>query len=240
MTAPALQRAVGADNGADDSDAALAARIAAGDTRAFEQVMRRHNRMLYRMARSILRDDAEAEDCLQSAYLCAYRAIAGFGGRARLSTWLGRIVINDALGRKRRTARRGEVIPFDGVAVWDLPTAARGGGSDDAGPEREAMRRELAVLIEHQIDALPEAFRGVFVLRAIEEMSVEDTADLLDIPAATVRTRYFRARGLLRERLAQQIDVALDDAFAFAGARCDRIVAAVLAQLGDLPPSPTG
>jgi len=241
MTAPAVQRAVAADNGAGDSDTVLAARIAAGDTRAFEQVMRRHNRMLYRMARSILQDDAEAEDCLQSAYLCAYRAIAGFGGRARLSTWLARIVINEALGRKRRTARRGAVIPFDGVAILDLPQAATSGtGGGDEGPEREAMRRELAGLIEHQIDALPEAFRGVFVLRAIEEMSVDETADLLDIPAATVRTRYFRARGLLREGLAQQIDVALDEAFAFAGARCDRIVAAVLAQLGDLPPSSTG
>jgi RNA polymerase sigma-70 factor (ECF subfamily) len=103
------------------------------------------------------------------------------------------------------------------------------------------MRRELRLLIEHQIDKLPEAFRGVFVLRAIEGLSVEETADLLSIPAATVRTRFFRARSLLREALAQEVDIALDGAFAFAGARCDRIVAAVLARLsGPSPPASTG
>ena len=124
MTAAAMRQAATADDLDSAGDAALAARIAAGDTRAFAHVMRRHNRMLYRMARSILHDDAEAEDCLQSAYLSAYRAIGGFGGRARLSTWLARIVINDALGRKRRTARRGEVIPFDGAAGRDSSASA--------------------------------------------------------------------------------------------------------------------
>jgi RNA polymerase sigma-70 factor (ECF subfamily) len=217
----------------DENDLALAARVASGDLNAFGEIMRRHNRMLYRTARSILRDHGEAEDCLQSAYLLAYRSMAGFAGRSKLSTWLARIVINEALGRKRRRARHGVGIAFDVAsdhddlehASVDFPTAA-------PGPEREAMRRELGALIERRIDALPEVFRRVFVLRAIEEMSVEETADLLGIPAATVRTRYFRARNLLRESLAQSVGTALGGAFAFAGARCNRIVAAVLDRLG--------
>lgn len=222
----------------DDSDRALARRVAAGDLSAFERIMRRHNRMLYRAARSILRDEAEAEDCLQSAYLLAYRAIATFSGGAKLSTWLARIVINEALGRKRRAAGRGVVIPLDGTADGEAPPAHAALAADTPGPETEAMRQELAALIERRVDALPEAFRAVFVLRALEELSVEETAALLDIPEATVRTRYFRARSLLRESLAREVDAALDGAFAFAGARCDRIVAAVLGRLGARSPPP--
>jgi RNA polymerase sigma-70 factor (ECF subfamily) len=223
----------------DDSDLALARRVAAGDLGAFEQIMRRHNRTLYRAARGILRDDAEAEDCLQSAYLLAYRAIATFAGHAQLSTWLARIVINEALGRKRRAAGHGVVIPLDGTADGDAPPTIATVAADTPGPETEAMRHELAALIERRIDALPEAFRTVFVLRALEELSVEETATLLDIPEATVRTRYFRARSILRESLAREVDTALDGAFAFAGARCDRIVAVVLGRLGSRSPPPT-
>lgn len=226
----------------DDGDLALARRVAAGDLKAFESIMRRHNRMLYRAARSILRDDAEAEDCLQSAYLAAYQSIGAFAGQAKLSTWLARIVINEALGRRRRTARRGVVVPLDAAADPEAahqPAAAL--AADTPGPETEAMRHELGSLIERRVDALPEAFRTVFVLRALEELSVEETAALLDIPEATVRTRYFRARSLLRESLAREVDVALDGAFAFAGVRCDRIVAAVLERLASLsPPAKTG
>ena len=237
MAAAALRAVV-----TEESDVSLTERVAAGDEQAFEQIMRRHNRMLYRIARSILRDDSDAEDCLQSAYLLAYRSIAAFSGRAKLSTWLTRIVINEALGRKRRTAREAVVIPFDGTVQCDHEAPSTVDSSmEEPGPEREAMRRELGALIEHQIDALPEAFRGVFVLRACEELSVEETAELLDISAATVRTRFFRARGLLRERLAREVDIALDKAFAFDGARCNRIVAAVLARLGGpSPPSRSG
>lgn len=216
----------------DESDLALARGVAAGDLGAFEQIMRRHNRMLFRAARSILRDDAEAEDCLQSAYLLAYRAIGGFAGHSKLSTWLARIVINEALGRKRRAARRGTVIPLDNMEGADVPAHAPVAVAAQASsPEVEAMRHELGRLIESRIDMLPEAFRGVFILRALEELSVEETAALLDIPEATVRTRYFRARSMLRDSLAREVDIALDAAFAFAGTRCDRIVASVLARL---------
>jgi RNA polymerase sigma-70 factor (ECF subfamily) len=224
----------------DESDASLAGRVVAGDAQAFEHIMRRHNRMLYRIARSILRDDTEAEDCLQSAYLLAYRSMPAFAGRAKLSTWLVRIVINEALGRKRRTARQGVIVSFDGARQLSDPSHAPDVlSTEEPGPEREAMRQELRELIEQRIDALPEAFRGVFVLRAVEELSVQDTAELLDIPAATVRTRFFRARSMLRESLAREVDVAIDEAFAFDGARCDRIVATVLARIsGPSPPPP--
>ena len=225
----------------DESDFAIAQRVTAGDLNAFEQIMRRHNRMLYRAARSILRDDAEAEDCLQSAYLLAFRSIGAFTGQAKLSTWLARIVINEALGRKRRDARRGVVIPLENVADAEARAhvAPPGFAAGAPGPETEAMRHELGSLIERRVDALPEAFRTVFVLRALEELSVEETAALLDIPEATVRSRFFRARSMLRESLARELDTALDElAFAFAGARCDRVVAGVLERLGSPPPPP--
>lgn len=216
----------------DTADAALAARAADGDDVAFERIMRRHNRMLFRTARSILKSDAEAEDALQEAYLCAWRALGSFRAEARLSTWLARIVINEALGRRRR--RGAQVLAFD--ATIDLAELAMEDvteGNPDDRPDRAAMRSELRATMEACIDALPEAFRTVFMLRAVEEMSVEEVSAALDLPEATVRTRFFRARGLLREGLARDVDHALADAFSFDGARCDRIVSVVLARLTD-------
>ncbi|KQZ27570.1 RNA polymerase sigma factor [Duganella sp. Root1480D1] len=190
------------------------------DLAAFEQLMRRHNRALYRTARSIVKDDAEAEDVLQEAYLLAFRAMQNFRAEASMSTWLTRIVINEAIGRTRR--RSAEIIPLDVEEAMD---------ESHEQPEQALLRSEARRLIERKIDGLPDSFRTVFVLRALEEMSVEETAACLDIPQATVRTRYFRARGLLREALSRELDVALEDAFAFDGARCDRIVANVLERL---------
>jgi RNA polymerase sigma-70 factor (ECF subfamily) len=215
------------------SDADIAHRIAAGDRDAFRLLMRRHNQTLYRTARSILKDDAEAEDAVQEAYLLAYRAMAGFRGDAKLSTWLVRIVANEAIGRLRKRIRRAEVIPLNEPAEQDAVSA--GLAPDDAWsaqPERVASRMETRRMLEARIDRLPDAFRAVFVLRAVEELTVEETAAALEIPQATVRTRFFRARSLLRESIARDADVALEDAFAFAGERCDRIVAGVLARLG--------
>lgn len=214
------------------TDAALAARAAAGDDAAFERIMRRHNRLLFRTARSILKSDAEAEDALQEAYLRAWRALGSFRSEARLSTWLVRIVINEALGRLRR--RGAQVLAFD--ATIDLAEVSLEDvmeDNPDHRPDRTAMRSELRGLMEGCIDALPEAFRTVFMLRAVEEMSVEEVSAALDLPEATVRTRFFRARGLLREGLARDIDHALADAFSFDGVRCDRIVATVMARLND-------
>lgn len=214
------------------SDGDIARRIAAGDRAALQQLMRRHNQTLYRTARSILKDDAEAEDAVQEAYLSACRAIGGFREQARLSTWLVRIVVNEALGRLRKRRRSAEIIRFGG----DSQSSEQGSEVDmnQAAPEQPdqgALRAEVRRLLEAKIDELPDAFRAVFVLRAIEELSVEEAALALDIPEATVRSRFFRARGLLRESLAREIDFALEDVFAFAGGRCDRIVAAVLARL---------
>lgn len=214
-----------ADPPPDDLD--LASRIAAGDRACFEYLMRRHNRRLYRLARATLRDDAEAEDALQEAYLSAYRAIGSFRGESTLVTWLSRMVLNECLGRLRKGARRQNVIPM--VASDDMETTA----SDDPrdGPDRLLVRAEIRAMLERKLDQLPEDFRIVFVLRAVEELSVEEAAATLGIPEATVRSRHFRARSLLRESLAQELDVAERDLFDFGGVHCDRIVAGVLDRL---------
>src|SRR5687767_7512560 len=191
--------------------------------RALETLIRLHNGTLYRTARAILRDDAEAEDAVQDAYLQAYRALGSFRGESKLSTWLVRIAANEALMRRRRNASRAAVVQMDGTThaeethISDLP-----------GPENEAERSEQRRLPEARIDALPDGYRAVFVLRAVEELTVEETAAVLAIPEATVRTRYFRARGLLRAAIADEVHQPLKGAFAFAGMRCDRIVRDVL------------
>lgn len=217
-------------------DPELAVRAAHGDEAAFEAIMRRHNRLLFRTARGILKSDAEAEDALQEAYIRAWRALSGFRADAKLSTWLVRIVVNEALRRLRK--REVQVIPLDAVMG---PIESEVQGTPEAQvwlqdevhrqPDRLAMRAEMRKLIESRIDALPDAFRSVFVLRAVEEMSVEEVAQALSIPEATVRTRFFRARSLMREGLSRDVDVAMADAFSFDGERCDRIVASVLAGL---------
>jgi RNA polymerase sigma-70 factor (ECF subfamily) len=214
------------------SDPELAQRIATGDKGAFELLMRRHNQMLYRTARSILRDDAEAEDAVQEAWLLAYRAIGNFRGDAKLSTWLVRIVVNEAISRRRKRNRGAEVIQLNGETQGNREAVEEHVNQTlPEQPEHAARRAQTRRLLESKIDELPDAFRTVFVLRALEELSVEEAAVALGIPEATVRTRFFRARALLREALSKEIDLAYGDAFAFAGARCDRIVAGVLAKL---------
>jgi RNA polymerase sigma-70 factor (ECF subfamily) len=215
----------------DAPDAQLAARAGRGDTAAFEALMRRHNRTLFRTARAILRDDAEAEDALQEAYLQAYHALPGFRAEARFSTWMVRIVANEALMRLRKETRRAQIVPMQSADATPGLEELADTTMEKNRPEPSAERAEMRRLLEQQIDRLPEAYRTVFMLRAVEELPAEEVAAVLQIPEATVRTRFFRARSLLREALAQQIDLAYADAFAFAGERCDRIVAAVLARL---------
>jgi len=214
---------------ADIPEADLVSTAARGDARAFERLMRLHNRTMFRTARAILRDDAEAEDALQEAYLHAYRSLARFRADARFSTWLARIVVNESLMRLRKQSRRASIVPMQAAAPAEEVEQV----SDDTmeKPDSSAARAEMRRLLEAQIDLLPDAYRTVFMLRAVEEMSVEETAAVLGIPEPTVRTRFFRARSLLREGLAQKIDLACEDAFSFAGARCDRIVANVLARI---------
>ena len=219
------------------SDLELAQRAAQGDARALEAIMRRNNRVLFRTARAILRDDTEAEDALQEAYIKAFRAMGEFRAEARLSTWLARIVANEALARLRKNKRRGDIVPLQpGVEVDELAEISEPDMQKQ--PEASTQRKQLKRILESQIDALPDAYRPVFVLRAVEELSVEETATVLGIPPATVRSRFFRARSLLREALALKVDRTTEDTFSFAGERCDRIVKRVLARL-DAKSSPS-
>jgi len=211
-------------------DLELAGRIASGDRDALQLMMRRHNQRLYRTARAILRDDAEAEDAVQEAYLLAYRSIGGFRGDAKLSTWLTRIVVNEAIARRRKRERTAEVIRMDGSPDFDEATDDDNASAPEP-PERAAMRAESRAMLERQVDALPDAFRAVFLMRAVEEMPVDEVAAALDLPEATVRSRFFRARSLLRERIARELDHRLEEVFAFDGERCDRIVERVLARI---------
>jgi RNA polymerase sigma-70 factor (ECF subfamily) len=199
---------------------------------AFEALMRRYNSKLFRVARAILKDDAEAEDVLQDAYLDAYRHIRDFKGGAQVSTWLTRIVINQALMHLRRH-KRDRVVESFGDHLLAEPDDSEGNMPDEftESPPSATLRAEIRRMLEHRIDELPMAFRTVFVMREVEDMTVQETAECLSIPAATVRSRLFRARALLREALARDIEGVMLDVFDFAGERCDRVIAGVLARL---------
>ncbi|WP_244817240.1 RNA polymerase sigma factor [Caballeronia sp. Lep1P3] len=210
-----------------DDERELVRRIVAGDSAAFECVMRLHNRRLYRLARATLRDDSDAEDALQAAYLCAYRSMNRFRGDSTLLTWLSRLVLNECFARLRTQKRRQNVIPMvNGIDVLDDEVCI---AFDTDAPDRGAERAELRSLLERKLDELPASLRMVFVMRSVEEMTVEETAQSLGIPEATVRSRHFRARSALRDWLAHELDVAERDVFEFGGAQCDRVVARVLA-----------
>ncbi|MGV6819023.1 MAG: RNA polymerase sigma factor [Parvularcula sp.] len=200
-----------------------------GDGAAFEAIMRRHNQRLFRTARGIVTNDVEAEDIAQEAWMLAWRALPSFRADSKLATWLVRIVVNVALGRIRRNS--AQIIPLESaMRSRDQQTQSALTQTPDQGPEQSVQRSQVRALIEARIDQLPQAFRSVFMLRAIEEMSADEVSEVLQIPVATVRTRYFRARALLRDALAQEIDIATGEAFSFAGDRCDRIVMKVMAR----------
>jgi RNA polymerase sigma-70 factor, ECF subfamily len=212
------------------SDAELVSLAVAGNDAAFALIMRRYNRLLFRSARSILKNDDDTQDAVQEAYLHAWRALSTFRSDAKLSTWLVRIAVNEALGRVRHSGAR--VIPLTSSIDMDgeTPEMQMQANPDDQ-PESTAMRAQVRQQIEARIDTLPVQFRTVFMLRGVEELTVEEVALMLDIPEATVRSRFFRARSILREGLSRDIDMAVGDAFSFAGARCDRIVEGVLAKI---------
>jgi RNA polymerase sigma factor (sigma-70 family) len=230
---PLSRYVAGEDAGPDvppESDGALVDRTLRGDRAAFASIMRRFNGRLYRLARATLRDEMEAEDALQDAYLDAYRSLGQYRRDAALSTWLSRLVLNQCYARLRRAARRHNVVPITRATdTRELESVA-----DPAeGPEAGAMRWELRALLERKLDELPEDFRLAFVMRDVEDMSVGEVAQCLGIAEATVRSRAFRARALLRVSLARDLEVLERDVYEFGGARCDRIVAAVLARLAD-------
>src|SRR5215470_17577203 len=204
---------------------------------AFRIIMQRHNRRLYRCARSIVRDDNEAEDIVQEAYVNAFSNLASFRGDAGLATWLTRITLNEALARVRRRRPTVELAALDAVErdrVQIIPFPLMAMNTD---PERTAAQREIRCLIERAIDDLPEPFRVVFVMREIEDLSVEETADFLGLRQATVKTRLHRARRLLRKALDSQLSSTLTEAFPFDGMRCARMTEVVLRRLG-VSPSP--
>jgi len=222
------QHARNADT-ADETD--LIARAVRKDEAAVRAIIKHNNQRLFRIARSVLSDDGEAEDALQQAYVRAFTSLATFRGESQLSTWLSRIVLNEALGRLR--ARRptvdldtideqsgglGQVIPF--------PNA-----QPQFDPERQLAQRQIQSMLERAIDDLPDAFRTVLVARVIEEMSVEETAELLDLRPETVKTRLHRARRLVKESLEKRLGPALTQAFPFDGWRCDRMADRVVALL---------
>jgi RNA polymerase sigma-70 factor (ECF subfamily) len=210
------------------SDEELVRLISSGDRAALVLLIRRYDQLLYRTARSILKDNAEAEDAVQEAYLLAYRGMAKFRHEAKLSTWLVRIAANVAMGRLRKNSRRASVIQLDDSLLQKMQD---GNINPAEQPEEALSRADTRRLIEAKIDALPDAYRVVFVLRAVQELSVEETSEALGIPKATVRSRFFRARSLLRKALSKEVDVALGDVFPFAGARCDRMVDSVMTRL---------
>jgi RNA polymerase sigma-70 factor, ECF subfamily len=203
-----------------------------GNSDAFRAIMQRNNLRLYRVARSVLGDDREVEDVLQEAYVRAFAGLADFRGQASLSTWLTRIVLNEALGRIRKQrptvsleAVEGTMIDDDSVVI-PFPLSAQ-----TADPERAAARREIRGLLERLIDDLPEQFRVVFVMRAVEEMSVEETARTLQLQPETVRTRLHRARQSLQRALEAEFASVLTDTFPFDARRCGRVADAVILRL---------
>lgn len=213
-------------------DAALVTRALGGEAAAFEAIMRRHNRLLFRAARGVVHDDAEAQGVVQEAYLHAFTRLQDYRGEAALGTWLARICIRAALDLLRRRARS---VATEAVLASDqepqpefaMPFFAP---PDDA-PDQALARGQLRALLESAVQSLPPPYRSVFLLRAVQEMSVQETAFCLDISEEAVRTRYLRARAMLRDALGARVEACTESAFPFAGRRCDAVVHQVLAEL---------
>ena len=214
------------------SDTELVARILAGQCELFEIVMRRHNQQLYRAARAIVRDEAEVEDVLQQAYLNVFAHLEQFEARSQLSTWLTRIVINEACARRRRSQR----IPASPEARSVAPSSTLDEvASGLPSPEHQAYAGELQRVLEEAVDALPEPYRVVFMLRDVEGMSTSETGTVLELGAEAVKTRLHRARAMLRRAVAARVGAAAPGTFQFKVPRCDRVVHGVLRQLAALP-----
>lgn len=210
------------------SDEALVCSVVSGDRASLALLIRRYDQLLYRTARSILKDDSEAEDAVQEAFLLAYRGFANFRHDAKLSTWLVRIVANVAVGRLRKNSHRPIIVQFDEHMRQKMRDRDRDAPER---PDEVLARADMRRVIEAQIDTLPDPYCVVFVLRAVQEFSIEETSEALGIPKATVRSRYSRARRLLRKSLSNELEGVLGDAFPFAGTRCERMVNSVITAL---------
>jgi RNA polymerase sigma-70 factor, ECF subfamily len=225
------ERRAGSSNGPEPaaslSDEAVVARVCGGETQAFEVLMRRYNQRVYRAARAVLRDDGEAEDVMQVAWIKAFARLRSFAGRARFSTWLTRIAINEAL--QHRSRRRAA----------DASSLALAVTTSSASAEQSVLDGELRRSLEAAIDSLSEGYRTIFVLREIEGLSTAETAECLAIAEETVKTRLHRARGLLRRHLEARFGADVREGFPFGAGRCDKMVASVFAWIADpLAPSP--
>lgn len=226
MTSPPLP--------ASQDAAELLAALRQRDARAFAQLMRRYNRLLFRAARGIVADDAEAQDVVQETWLRAFTGLEAFRGEAALGTWLTRIAINQALAQQRKLGR---------LVLWeqetpmedsDMPSPPAFDDRTAASPEQEAARAELRRRLSDAIDALPPIYRSVFMLRAVEGLGIEDTATILQVSIDVVKTRFLRARAMLREKLPGEAAEATGLAptlHVFDGSRCDDMVGGVLARL---------
>ncbi|TJW17436.1 MAG: RNA polymerase sigma factor [Mesorhizobium sp.] len=211
---------------AASGDMQLVRRALARDGDAFRTIIKTHNQRLYRIARGVVRNDSEAEDIVQEAYVRAFAHLDTFRGESSLATWLSRIVLNEALGRLRKRRRTVAMPENPQAEIIKFPLNP----SDD--PERTMAQRQILELVERATDSLPDVYRTVFVARVIEGLSIEETAELLSVRPETVKTRLHRARALVRKALDDQIGPVLLDAFPFAGRRCDRLTEAVMTRLG--------
>lgn len=226
MSVQPVLRQAGADALTDEQ---VVQRVLGGDTASFEILMRRYNQRLYRAARSILHNEHEAEDVMQETYVRAYQHLRQFEGRAKFSTWLTRIAVHEALARTRRRNRFVEPSPDASEDPMNrVPTSA-------PNPEQAASAGELSHLLEQAIDALPDAYRSVFILRDVEEMSTEETAGCLEITEENVKTRLHRARAMLRRELYARAGAGSPAAFQFMATRCDRVVERVFERITGLP-----
>lgn len=215
------------------TDADLCALARQGSEAAYVAIIRRHNGRLFRIARSILKNDAEAEDAVQDAYVRAFLNLGELRDAESLSTWLGRITANEALGRLRRRRRVVGLEEVENKHALDDEIRRIGVGVlTQENPEAQMAHKEIGTILESAIDRLPTHFRMVLVACAIEQMSIEEAAACFGLPANTVKTRLHRGKRLLRKALGEEFASALPDVFAFAGARCDRVTARVLARLG--------
>jgi RNA polymerase sigma-70 factor (ECF subfamily) len=202
------------------SDEEVVVRVLAGETAMFEIVMRRYNQLLYRVARAILHNDGEAEDVMQDAYVRAYEHLGQFAGKAKFSTWLTRIAVHEALARQHRGYRFQELEPMSEGNGDPMDRLA----SLEPNPEQQASNAEIRSLLEEAIENLPDAYRIIFMLRHVEEVSTTDAANILEITEENVKVRLHRARALLREGLYARAGIERKEAFNFHAVRCDRIV----------------
>jgi len=208
------------------TDEEVIGRVRAGEDALFEILMRRHNRRVYRVARAILGSDTEAEDVMQEAYVRAYTHLDQFESRAKFSTWLTRIAVHEALARARRSER------FESLDGVDLEIEVRPGlVSTPRSPEEQLFGRQLQDLLEAAIDALPLAYRLVFVMREIEELSTSETAEALGVTEEVIKTRLHRARGMLQRDLYSRVGSTAPSVFKFHLSRCDRVVHAVMERI---------